>query len=96
MHHDGNARALTVLYYLNGVGETWLHAATGPILQSGMLSTKRSQRAVAMSAAALTHTIAMGPRPSTSQWMLGGRAPSALWWRQVLRLTFVGTLLGVL
>ena len=30
MHHDGNARALTVLYYLNGVGETWLPLADAP------------------------------------------------------------------
>jgi hypothetical protein len=31
LHHDGNDRILTVLYYLNGQGETWFPFANGDV-----------------------------------------------------------------
>lgn len=44
MHHDGNARALTVLYYLNGVGETWFPLADAPPPQNRKEALDRAAR----------------------------------------------------
>ena len=30
LHHDGEPRTLTIIYYLNGVGGTWLPLADAP------------------------------------------------------------------
>ena len=38
MHHDGNARALTVLYYLNGEGVVpWKRAESVRVYASGTM-----------------------------------------------------------